>query len=324
MSNLVKKIQNFAFQQELWKAGDKIIVGVSGGPDSSCLLAVLAKLAPKLDLKLHIAHVNYGLRGADSEKDELFVRQLAKKYNIPLTVHVVKSKTHSGNLENELRKIRYDFFENLRKELGFSLIAIAHSNNDQVETVLMRILRGSGLQGLKAMRPKTGSVIRPLLESDRCEILAYLKQNTLKYRTDKSNKDISLMRNKIRLKLIPYLEKNYNPSLKQTVGQFAEHIANDYDYLSQQIKKNSNLIKHNDTFTEFSAKDLLTKHPALMNGILREAIGHLKSDLLEIESSHLKEIVKMLKSNKSKPQNVLIKGLVISKKGDKVTMTLKY
>ena len=324
MSNLVKKIQNFAFQHELWKTGDKIIVGLSGGPDSTCLLDILAKLAPKVDLKLHIAHVNYGLRGIDSEKDELFVRKLAQKYNLPLTVHVVKNKIHSGNLENELRKIRYDFFENLRKELGFKLIAIAHSNNDQVETVLMRILRGSGLQGLKAMRPKTDSVIRPLLETDRSEILAYLKQNALKYRTDKSNKDISLMRNKIRLKLIPYLEKNYNPSLKQTLGQFADHVANDYDYLSVQTKKTSIFVTKKGNFIEFSAKELLTKHPALINGILRETIVRIKSDLLEIESSHLKEIVKMLKSNKSKPQNVLIKGLVISKKGDKVTMTLKY
>jgi tRNA(Ile)-lysidine synthase len=324
MSNLVKKIQNFAFQQALWKNGDKIIVGVSGGPDSTCLLAILAKLAPKLDFKLHIAHVNYGLRGTDSQKDEAFVRQLARKYNLPLTVHVVKSKTHSGNLENELRKIRYAFFESLRKELGFNLIAIAHSNNDQVETVLMRILRGSGLQGLKAMRPKTDSVIRPLLETDRAEILAYLKQNNFKYRTDKSNKDISLMRNKVRLQLIPYLEKNYNPSLKQTLGQFAEHVANDYDYLSLQTRKAGKFITKKGNVLRFSAKDLLSKHPALINGMLREAIGQLKSDLLEIESSHLKEIVKMLKSNKSKPQNVLIKGLVISKKGDKVTMTLKY
>lgn len=324
MSNLVKKIQNFAFQQELWKPGDKIIVGVSGGPDSSCLLDILAKLAPKLDFELHIAHVNYGLRAADSKKDELFVRQLADKYEIPMTVYVAKKRVTSGNLENELRKIRYDFFENLRKELKFDQIAIAHSNNDQVETVLMRILRGSGLQGLKAMRPKTNNIIRPLLETDRAEILAHLKQSNLDYRIDKSNKETSLMRNKVRLKLIPYLEKNYNPSLKQTLGQFAEHVADDYDYLSLQTKKSNKLITKKETYIEFSAKELLSKHPSLINGLLRQAIGQLKDDLLEIESSHLKEIIKMLKSHKSKPQNVLIKGLVISKKGDKVTMTLKY
>ena len=112
---LVKTIQNFAFQNELWEKNSKIVLGVSGGPDSVCLLDVLYNLSKKYNFELHIAHVNYGLRGKDSEKDEKFVRELGEKYRIAVSVYSPSKKEYQGNLENSLRNLRYEYFENLRK-----------------------------------------------------------------------------------------------------------------------------------------------------------------------------------------------------------------
>ena len=227
MAQFVKTIQNFAFLNDLWEKDSKIIVGVSGGSDSVCLLDVLNKLAPKYGFQLHIAHVNYGLRDKASDLDEVFVRKLAAKYELPLSVLIAKKRQYSGNLESNLRKIRYDYFEELRLEIGFDNVAVAHNQDDQAETVLMRIIRGSGLNGLSAMKAKSVKIIRPLLGTSKGDILAYVKENKLKYRTDKSNADIKFLRNSIRHGLLPYLEKNFNPSIKKTLSEWSIAVACD-------------------------------------------------------------------------------------------------
>jgi len=162
MTNLTKKVQNTIFQHNLFSRGAKIILAVSGGPDSVCMLDIFTKIRRKYNLQLIIVHVNYALRGRDSEKDGKLVRKLAKKYNIPFFVLQPKIK-NQANLENQLRDIRYAFFEKIRLENNFDLISVAHNLNDQVETFLMRVIRGAGLQGLSAMKHKNGNVIRPLL-----------------------------------------------------------------------------------------------------------------------------------------------------------------
>jgi len=169
MKNLVKKFQNTSHQQDLWQKGSKIVLGISGGPDSVCLLDIFAKIQRNYALELIIAHVNYGLRGRDSERDEKFVRDLAEKYNLEIEIlkfnnskveHLSSLKESSRfNLknvsENYLRDLRYDFFEKIRQQYKFDLIAVAHNSDDQVETFLMRMLRGSGLQGLSGMKYKS-------------------------------------------------------------------------------------------------------------------------------------------------------------------------
>ena len=314
---LIKTVQNFAFQNNLWEKGSKIILGVSGGSDSSCLLDVLSKLAPKYDLRLHIAHINYGLRGEDSKKDELFVRELSQKYGIPLSVLKPKKSEYKGNLENSLREIRYNFFEKLREELGFDLVAIAHNQDDQAETVLMRIMRGSGLNGLSAMKAKTKRVIRPLLQTSKRDILAYMKQNKLKYRTDKSNLDTKFTRNNVRRRLLPYLEKNFNPAIKKTLSEWSISVADDYEFIEQNAQCFVDLVCKNKC-AHFSAREFLLQHPAIARQALRSVWSRLSESTLNLENRQIEEMLKLIKSTKSKSQKAVIGGLNISKKGDKV------
>src|SRR3990172_7244828 len=189
--NLIKKIQENIFHYELFGRGAKIIIGVSGGPDSVCLLDALYKLKNKYDLRLIVAHVNYGLRGKDSDRDEQFVKNLAKKYILPIEIlrsRTIKSlKNRTAISENKLRDIRYEFFEKARGKCRANRIAVAHNLNDQAETILMRILRGTGLRGLGAIKFKSNNIIRPLLNIPRKEIIAYLRKNKIPFRLDKTN-----------------------------------------------------------------------------------------------------------------------------------------
>ena len=317
MAQFIKTIQNFAFQNNLWSKNSKIVIGVSGGPDSACLLDVLSKLAPKYNLSLNIAHVNYGLRGEDSVKDEIFVKNLAKKYGIPVKVLLVKKHSNKGNLENNLRKIRYDFFEKLRDELGFELIAVAHNQDDQAETVLMRIIRGSGLNGLSSMKAANNGIIRPLLRVNKKDILAYLKENKLKYRIDKSNKSLKFTRNKIRNRLIPYLEKNFNPVMKKTLSEWSLLVADDYAYIDSKSEFFRGIVCKSNRVV-FSASKFQTLHISIQRQEIISLFGILKGNSLDLESRQVNEVIKVIKSVKSKTQNANIGGLKILKKGDSI------
>ena len=301
-------------------------MGVSGGPDSVCMLDVMAELAPKYDLELLIAHVNYGLRGKDSDKDEEFVRRLAEKHNLEIAVLLPHPpRWSSGHLlpkkekdvrkipsEDILRKIRYEFFEEIRKKNNFNLIAVAHNSDDQVETFLMRVIRGSGLTGLSAMKYKTEKIIRPLLGISRKEILEYLKTRELKYRIDKTNEQLMFFRNKIRNKLIPYLEKNFNPQIKKTISGSINSIAEDADLLEKIAAEYCRKKK------ELRVSEILALHPALQRRIILKAVEKAKKDLKDIEAAHVEEILKALKSTKGKRQIVVFKGLKLTRIGDKV------
>ena len=320
MSNLIKNIQNFAFQNNLWGKGAKIVLGVSGGPDSVCLLDIFNKLSKKYDFELHIVHVNYNLRGKDSKKDELFVKDLAKKYKIAIDALSSKKK-NKGNLENNLRKIRYDYFEQIRKKLKFDIIAVAHNQDDQAETVLMRIIRGTGLNGLSAMKAKNGKIIRPLLGISRKEILGYLKKNKLKYRIDKSNSDTKFTRNAVRHKLIPFLEKKFNSSIKKTLSQWSFSVADDYEFINKNTEDfMNNICKGN--CVKFSAKKFLKLHSAIQRQTLRNVFQKFKT-ITDVDNQQIEELSKIIRSTKNKIQKRSIVVLNILKKVDKVIMFLK-
>lgn len=322
MKNLIKTIQNTAFREGLWQKGSKIVLGVSGGPDSVCMLDALAKIAPKCDLELIVAHINYGLRGKDSDKDEEFVRDLAEKHNLEIAVlpktrfsKILKPSFRKKPSENELREIRYNFFEEVRRENDFDSITVAHNADDQVETFLMRVIRGAGLIGLSAMKYKTGKIIRPLLGISRKEILEYLKTCKIKYRIDKTNKQAIFFRNKIRNQLIPYLKKNFNPRIKETISGAVNSIAEDADLLEKIAEEFCAKKK------ELCVSEILALHPSLQRRIILKFVGKVKKDLKDIESAHVREILKALKSTKGKRQVVVFKGLKLTRIGDKVIIT---
>lgn len=313
MKNFIKKFREDSFRQELWNKEAKIVVAVSGGPDSVCLLDVLNQLKDKYALELIVAHVNYNLRGQDSAKDEKFVLDLAKKYDLEVLVLRPKIKTKK-NLENNLRDIRYAFFEKIRKKRNFDWIAVGHNLDDQAETFLQRLIRGAGMAGLRGMQFKNGRIIRPLLGFSRREILEYLKARKLKYRIDKTNQEDIFLRNRIRHGLIPYLEKNFNPKFKETIFETAVSLGEDYTLIENSAQ---DFFQKNQTL---SVKKILSLPRSLQKRIilqfLQKAAGHLK----DIESAHLEETLKIFKSSKSKNQVIRFRGLKIERKSDKVTV----
>ncbi|HHE46041.1 MAG TPA: tRNA lysidine(34) synthetase TilS [Candidatus Moranbacteria bacterium] len=321
MTNLIKKVQETIFQYKLFGYGSRIILGISGGPDSVALLHIFSKLQKKYALELIIVHVNYGLRGQDSQLDERIVRELAKKYGFKIFVKKVttsditlQGKNKKDFSEQNLRYIRYTFFEKIRKENNFDFMALAHNLDDQVETYLMRVIRGSGLVGLSAMLFKNKKIIRPLLNVPRSRILIYLKKNNLKWRLDKTNLETKFLRNKIRHQFIPYLEKNFNPNIRKTIFQATLSIAQDENLLSaltQEIYPNSKTLK---------ISWLKQLHPALQKRVLRKAITKVKTNLRDVEASHIYEIIKIIESQKGKSQKVILKELKISRKGDNLNI----
>jgi len=329
MPNLIKKFQNISHRHNLWQKNSKIVLGVSGGPDSVCLLDIFSKLQKKYTLELIIAHVNYGLRGKDSAKDEKFVRNLAGKYNLKIFVLKPAIKLKS---ENTLRDIRYTFFEKIRKANNFDSIAVAHNADDQVETFLMRIIRGAGLAGLSAMKFKNihpvksakggpaprefdrGAIIRPMLGIWRQEILHYLDETDKTdktYRIDRTNKTDLFFRNQIRNRLIPQLEK-FNPGIKQTIFYATCSIAEDNDFLEKSAQK---------FYKVASAKKILSLHPALQRRLILKKIAVVQGNLKDISAANIEEIIKILKSTKNKSQIVVFKGLKLTRRGDRVIIS---
>lgn len=311
----MKRVQNTVAQHQLWSKKESFIVAVSGGPDSLCLLDVLYLLSQKYDFILEVAHVNYRLRGADSDLDEALVREQAAQYQLSFSV-LHPRKTAPSNLEEKLRDIRYQFFEKLRRQKKATLIAVAHHRDDQAETFLLRLLRGSGMTGLSSMRPKNNYVIRPLIDMSREDILRYLKERKIHHRTDTSNHDQKFLRNKIRHSLIPLLEREYQPTIKKILADTATLLGSDYALFERMPalpyqEKNGALV--------FSAKTLLSLPDALLRQGLRTLFTtHYQKKSLP--KGLIDEILKLLGSTKNKHQILTFHDLKIERKGDTVRL----
>lgn len=237
---ILQRVSDFIREHQLFRPGDRLIVGLSGGADSVALLHLLLNLTP-FRPELVIAHINHCLRGAESDQDELFVRQLAQHYGIPCFVKradVAELAEKGGvTLEEAGRDVRYSFFEKLRLQYNAVAVAVAHHADDQAETLLIRLLRGGGIRGLSAMLPRNSfHVVRPLLQITRREIEQYLAENRLEYRNDSSNQDQSFLRNRIRHQLIPLL-KGYNSSIVTQLASTALLLQEDAALLEQQLRR---------------------------------------------------------------------------------------
>ena len=211
-------VQKFIEEKKLFNLQDKILVALSGGADSVALLRVLLSLGYTCEC----AHCNFHLRGLESDRDEAFVRQLCEKQGIPLHVtHFDTSayaKEHHISIEMAARELRYEWFEHIRKEIGASVIAVAHHRDDSVETFLLNLMRGAGINGLRGIPVKNGKIVRPLLSVSREDILDYLQAIHQEYVTDSTNLEDEYMRNKIRLNILPAM-KEVNPSIMETIQE---------------------------------------------------------------------------------------------------------
>ncbi len=315
---ILDKVRNTIERYGLIAKGDLVLVGVSGGPDSVCLLYLLKALSRPLGFSLQIAHLDHMLR-KDSSKDAQFVKSLAVELGIPATLGRidVKKSAVRGSLEEIARNKRLEFLIRAAKGVGAKKIALAHNLEDQAETVLMRILRGTGLYGLAGILPKRNlygfEVIRPLIRVQRREIENFLKRKKLKARLDETNKNEIFFRNKIRNKLIPLFEKEYNPNIKYALSNMAETVALDYDYLNQLALRR---IRGTRGIIKISA--FLRLHPALQRLILRLNISRLQGSTRRLSFTHIKEIEDLIFN---RPLNSIVdlpKGISVAKKAKSV------
>ncbi len=248
--DLLPRFLEFSRKNKLFTSNDRILAGVSGGADSMAMLDLFARIRQPVI----VAHCNFSLRGAESDQDEVFVRNFAMERNIPFNstrfqTLVYAAKKHLS-IEMAARELRYEWFESIRKETGTSLIAIAHHADDSVETMLINLTRGTGLRGLSGIRPVNGLIIRPMLFTGRSEIAAYLESRQLTFREDSSNMDTSFIRNRIRHHLLPELEK-INPGFRnmmlaeQTVFLQAQSLIDRYVESLREglIRQEGNLVK---------------------------------------------------------------------------------
>lgn len=277
-----KKVYDFLIKNKLVKRGQKVLVCLSGGADSVCLLRVMHSFREILKLELEAAHVNHMLRGEAADGDEAFCASLCDELGVKL--HVLRedvaalAKTVKESVEAVARKVRYDYFFSLKNEFGFDLVLTAHNQNDNAETSLMYYLRGSGIDGIKGILPKRADgIVRPLLCVSRKEIEDYLKKISQKFVTDASNFEDVYTRNKIRLNLIPELIKNYNANLIEAVSENAMLIGMDSVYLNAQAKKLYSDMMHeceNGFYIEVDEYNKIDKALALR--VIRNAICTLR------------------------------------------------
>ena len=255
------KVQQFITEKSLFTREDKLILGISGGADSVCLMHVFLELGYSFEL----AHCNFNLRGEESDADEYFVKDLAKKYQ--LKIHVKQFDTLVYAAENKIstqmaaRDLRYAWFEKLRIKSSAKYLAIAHHANDDVETFFINLVRGSGLKGFLGIKEKNNAIVRPLLSVSRLEIEQYLKDRGLVFREDSSNASVKYLRNKIRHELIPLLAQ-MNPSIQQTVKdemRILEGVAQIYASKVEEVRKDLTQEKNGIVQLEISA--LLALNP---------------------------------------------------------------
>jgi len=296
MKNFIHRIRQTIQTNALIAPGDTILAGVSGGADSIALLEVLDGLRASWGLKVIVGHINHGLRkGADA--DQRFVETVCRRKQIPCHSVRVRIPLRQGDsLEQAARRKRFDALIRLARRCEADAIALGHHQDDLTETVLMRILRGSGLQGLQAILPKRTMektvFIRPLLETTRAEIEAFLKNKKIHFRTDPTNSDTKFLRNKVRRKLLPLLQKEYNPQIVAVLAGLAETAALDYDFLSGRGQAAFQRVTTRAAKgrIELSVPKLKQLHPALRRLVIRQAIERVRGDTRTITLAHLRAI----------------------------------
>ncbi len=261
-SGLPQRVLHSLQDQELVRAGERVGVAVSGGADSVALLLLLLELRGKLGIVLSVVHFNHKLRGKASQADENFVAKLADKYGLAFHAEradvAATAKRQSANLEETARRLRYEFFARLVEKGHVTRIAVAHTADDQAETVLGHILRGTGLAGLGGIHPVVGAVIRPLLGVRRVELRAYLRSKKQTWREDLTNRDITRMRARIRMKLLPLLENQFQPAIVEHLCTLAKLAREDEAFFERAVEERvAALVQRTGGGTRIEINDLV-------------------------------------------------------------------
>lgn len=324
---LLNQAQRTIDQYNLLEKGDRIVVGVSGGIDSMVLIHILHVFSHKFDLSLIVAHVNHGLRPEESLQEASLVKKESERLGLQFEyeeVNVKAFKKSTGfSLQDAARRLRFQFFEKLLLKYNANKIALGHNADDQVETIILRILRGSGLRGLKGMLPvRDGKIIRPLLEIWRKDIESFANENKIPFLLDSSNLKEDYLRNRIRLSLIPLIENQYQSKFKEILLRTANLLRQEDNYIdSKAAEVYQNLIQKHDDSISF----LFSKYQSLHRVIQWRVINKILSEILEEEKivkrfPNLQPIFERLNKSSSNLLFQVIPGIYLEKRYDRVVI----
>lgn len=319
---MLDKVIDYIKENELIQQGDKILVALSGGPDSVCLLHILYELKDTFNLTLGAIHINHMLRDEDSDKDEKYIIKLCNELGIN---HYVKrinieyvARFENVSLEVAGRNERYKAFEEIRNKYEYNKIAVAHNSNDQAETILMRIMRGTGLEGLTGIKPKReDGVIRPILCLNRQEIERYCEEKRLNPRIDSSNYERIYSRNKIRLDILPYMKEHFNKDIIDTLNRMSILLQKDNEFIEKY--SNGCYNKYCENLGErfkISQKLFKEEMDSIITRVIIRAFKEVSNSHQNFEMKHIYEIVNLANKDTGKKLNLTNKIICENLYGD--------
>lgn len=293
-------------RHHMLEQGDTVVVAVSGGPDSVALLHCLVAMQDVWSLELVVAHLNHQLRGAQADNDAAFVKHLASRLDMPFVVGSQDVKSYSTrqrlSIQEAARNIRYAFYDDTAARFGAQKIALGHQKNDNAESVLMHLLRGTGPRGLAGIPPvRQGYIIRPLLDVTRKQILDFLHQHDLEFVEDQSNLDSKYLRNRVRHELLPVLKRRFNVNVVANIARLATIAGDEEAFWNAIVEQHFHdfVIEKSGNRIAFATVSLVHLHRALLRRLIRHAVAVLKGDLRRLRYSHVEAVVCLIHSSKA-------------------------
>jgi len=303
--SVVERVAAFAARHQMFARSDRVGVAVSGGADSIFLLHVLRELAPRLDLRPSVVHIEHGIRGDASLADAEFVESLAARFELPIHLHRANVPALGDNLEQAARRVRTAFYQHLVESGCVDRIATGHTRSDQAETVLYRLFRGAGLAGLSGILPVASpGIVRPLLDVTRAEIETWLRARSITWREDETNRDCSYARNRLRHEVLPLLAESFNPRIEEALVNLATLARDEEAFWASELE--AQLPPLDEPIVV--PVTLLTGQPAVARRLARRLVQMTKGDLRQIEFAHIERILKMANSSNGH-ERVLVPGV---------------
>jgi tRNA(Ile)-lysidine synthase len=325
---LQERVVSFIEEACLLGKDEKLLVGVSGGPDSMVLLDLLERLAPAWRIELHVAHLHHGIRGRDADRDMEFVRNYCRRHGLRFHSGRVDVRARASrerlSIEEAARKARYRFFQRVAARKRIGKVALGHNADDQVETFLMRLLRGAGGRGLSGMAPmrREGAmtIIRPLLHTWRAEILRYAGDRDVRFRIDRSNRNTRFLRNKLRHNLIRHLERSYNPNVKEVLKRSAEILKAEHDFLEERVAgMYPDIVQVRRDEVAIALKRFNAQPEAVASELLRRAVNELNpAGVLGYEDR--KAVIRLCRRERGRKVHFLPGGVAATKEYARIVL----
>ena len=314
--SFVRKTEATIRRYGMVESGESILVALSGGPDSVALTHALVELRTHLSIEIGVAHLNHGLRSEASD-DEAFCKGKSLELDLPFYSTradvSMEARNHRRSVEEQARESRYSFLEGVAEREGYGRIALGHTMDDQAETLLFRLFRGSGARGLASIRPSMGRRIRPLIEHRSSEVRNFLEKLQIKWCNDISNLDTEFTRNRLRLETLPKLEGSYNPRLTETLARTARILNQENDFLEQQVVAAYRKVTSPSLNGIDLRIDALTQlHPALVRRVVRRAIEEVRGSLHNVGAVHVDDVLRLSQSAGS-GHEIHLPGIVVAR-----------